>query len=255
LSGKGFFVKEIEEALLKGQADLAIHSMKDLPSEIPKGLILSAITKREDPKDILILRTKDNLKTLKSKAKIGTSSLRRASQILALRPDLNIIPIRGNVDTRLKKLKEGKFDGIILAKAALLRLKIQDIFFYEFDIHEMLPAVGQGALAIEIREQDKLIREITKPLDHLPTRLSIEAERIFLQRLQGGCRIPITAYAHLASPSEIKIKGMIGLPNGSKIIYSQEKDKDPTRAGIKLAKSLLLKGGKEVLNILKTKHN
>lgn len=276
VGGKGLFVKEIEEALLKGEVDLAVHSMKDVPTELPKGLHLAVITKREDPRDALIVRNKDdrkkekpkNLKDLPKGSIIGTSSLRRSCQLLNLRPDIKIEPLRGNLDTRLRKLDEGKFDAIILAVAGVKRLGIEKRITEILNPDIILPAIGQGALGIEARINDERINELLRPLNDHETRICISGERAFLKTLGGGCQVPIAAYARilweepdnhrtestgiLSSNNKglLLIDGFVGSLRGDKII-KERIEGTPDKAeeiGIQLAERLLSKGAKEILS-------
>lgn len=257
LGGKGLFVKEIEEALLKGNADLAVHSMKDVPVDLPKGLHIKAICKREDPRDAFILKISNfksqisNLKNLKQRASVGTSSLRRACQIKNIRPDLNIIPLRGNLDTRLKKLDEGKFDAIILAYAGVKRLGLENRIAELIEPSVILPAVGQGAIGIECRVNDEFINKLIALLNHEQTSICVKAERAFLGKLEGGCQVPIAAYAVLAQDAEcLMIDGLVGSILGDKIIKAQIKGnpQDAEKLGIELAEDLLSKGAREILD-------
>ena len=197
VGGKGLFVKEIEEALLNGHIDLAVHSMKDMPAEIPDGLCIGAIPRRETPQDVLISRKGLPLSQLGQNARIGTSSLRRTAQLLYVRPDLVILPLRGNLDTRLKKLEAENLDAIILAAAGVKRLGIEYRITEYLDEKVMLPAVGQGALCIEIRENDPEVESITTLLEHHETRTVVMGERAFLNRLEGGCQVPIAAHGKI----------------------------------------------------------
>ena len=246
IGGKGLFVKEIEQALLQGRIDLAVHSLKDVPMVIPKGLTLGAITEREYPFDVLISKDGKKLKELPTGSRIGTSSLRRQVQIKRLRTDLNVEVLRGNVDTRMKKLKEGLYDAIVLAYAGVRRMG------YESEVSEVLdyfvPAVGQGSLAIEIREGDRKIEELVRPLDHFESRIRAECERAFLRRLEGGCQVPIGAYAEVRG-SKVLIKGFISDLEGTKFIEGKEEGniEEAEAVGERLAENLLARGGKEIL--------
>ena len=206
VGGKGLFVKEIEEALLRGEADIAVHSMKDVPVDFPKGLHLAVICKREDPRDAFITRTQSTehrtqtikrFKYLPKGATIGTSSLRRMCQLLNIRPDLKIMQLRGNLDTRLRKLDEGQFDAIILAAAGVKRLGWAERITEVLEPGISLPAIGQGAIGIECRIDDKFTNKLIKPLNHPETAVCVRAERAFLKKLEGGCQVPIAAYARL----------------------------------------------------------
>ena len=193
--GKGIFTKEIENALLTGDIDLAVHSLKDLPTELPDGLCIAAIPKREDPRDVLITATGFPLEDLLGGAKIGTTSPRRKAQLLYMRPNLRIVDVRGNIDTRLRKLRETDLDGIILAAAGIKRLLEPEIITQYFDTERMVPAVGQGALAIEAREGDSAVESLLAPLNDCETVAEVTAERTVLENLGGGCQVPIGAYA------------------------------------------------------------
>lgn len=219
VGGKGLFVRELEEVLLAGQIDLAVHSLKDLPTEQPAGLLIAAVPQRADPRDALVTRDGHRLADLPPGARVGTSSLRRMAQLRALRPDLEILDIRGNVDTRLRKLDEGRYDAIILAAAGLARLGLSERVAEFLDPETMLPAPGQGALAVEARVDDPATRALVEPLDHHPTRLAVEAERAFLRRLGGGCQVPMAAHAWLDGDS-LRLRGMVADVDGSNVIYA-----------------------------------
>jgi len=249
IGGKGLFVKEIEEALLKGEIDFAVHSMKDVPSLVPQGLEVSIIPERESPFDVWISEY-ENLKEVRDNAKIGTSSLRRLCQLKRLRPDLVIEPLRGNVDTRLRKLREGLYEGIVLAEAGLKRLGLE-FKYRRFSLDEMIPAVGQGALGIEIRSEDKKVKEILKVLHCERTAIAVKAERAFLKILEGGCQVPLGAHAYFENGS-LLITGFIGDPEGRRF-YRETLKGDPSEAeklGETLARELLRRGGEEILKEL-----
>ncbi len=245
--GIGVFVKELEEALLDGRIDLAVHSLKDMPTEIPSGLYLAAVTERLDPRDVLVSRG-ERLVELASGAKIGTGSLRRAVQLSACRPDLEACGIRGNVDTRLRKVANGEFDGVILAAAALKRLGWEDRVNEYLPTEQFLPAVGQGVLAIETRFDDKEVAKIVIPLNHLPTWQNITAERSFLSALGGGCRAPIAALGAV-SGHILRLEGMVADARKRKILRSSEEGSDtaPEELGVGLAQKLLAMGANEFL--------
>ncbi|HIE33344.1 MAG TPA: hydroxymethylbilane synthase [Thermodesulfobacteriaceae bacterium] len=247
IGGKGLFVKEIEEALLRKEIDFAVHSMKDVPSELPEGLGIVAIPEREDPRDVFVGRELKSLSELPKGAKVGTSSLRRQAQLKRLRPDLEILPLRGNVDTRLRKLSEGQYEAIILAEAGLKRLGL-DVEREPLSPEIMLPAVGQGVLAIEAREEDVETREILASLHHPKTALCAQAERAFLKRLQGGCQVPLAAHATLTD-GLLVIEGFIADTEGRRF-YRERLEGSPEEGealGIKLAEILLERGGQEIL--------
>lgn len=246
IGGKGLFVKEIEEALLAGSIDCAIHSMKDVPAELAPGLVIAAIPPREDPRDVLITREGRELAALPAGARVGTSSLRRTALLRAMRPDLEIFELRGNVDTRLRKLDAGELDAILLAAAGLRRLGLQPDGARPFDVDSFLPAIGQGALAIETRG-DEMAAAIAA-LNHLPTAVAVTAERAFLATVGGSCHTPIAAYATL-SEDEIQLKALIAHPDGSRLIYgSQSGSREQAgEIGGQLAGRLLAQGGDQII--------
>jgi hydroxymethylbilane synthase len=215
VGGKGLFVKEIEDALLAGKIDLAVHSMKDMPAELPKGLTIGAIPQRENPQDVLISK-KGRLADLPKGARIGTSSLRRASQILYARPDIGIIPLRGNLDTRLRKLDEGDMDAIVLAAAGIRRLGLKHRITEYLDSGVMLPAAGQGALCVEVRTGDEKTSALVGELDHAETRAVVLGERTFLHRLGGSCQVPIAAHGRIED-GRFELSGLVAEPDGSRV--------------------------------------
>ncbi|MFO7761151.1 MAG: hydroxymethylbilane synthase [Thermodesulfobacteriota bacterium] len=248
VGGKGLFVKEIEEAMLRGEIDLAVHSMKDVPAELPDELHLGIITRREDPRDAFISLDYAGFDQLPDGARVGTSSLRRRSQLINLRSDLVIEDLRGNLDTRLRKLAEGRYDAVILASAGLNRLNMSDKVSSYFSVSEMLPAVGQGAVGIELRRADK---ELLAGLDFMAdpeTAVTVIAERAFLDRLEGGCQVPIGAFAELKG-DKLFLNGLIAAVDGSGIIREEVSGPadDPSGLGRFLAERLLDLGGKEIL--------
>lgn len=252
VGGKGLFVKEIEQSLLDRRIDLAVHSMKDVPSELQDGLVIGAVPKRVDPRDVLISRDGRTLDELPEGALVGTSSLRRAAQLRAYRPDLRIESIRGNIDTRLRKLQEGNFDAIVLAAAGLERVNWQGTVSQYLPVEISLPAVGQGALAIECRADDDELLELLAGLDDPETRLTVEAERAFLRRLQGGCQVPLGAYAVLAGTApdggaEIRLTGFVGSPDGRRLYKHSQTGSDPEALGRAVAERLLSEGAAAVL--------
>ena len=255
VGGKGLFVKEIEEALLEGRADIAVHSMKDVPTDFPPGLDLAVICEREDPRDAFISSIRDGQFTAKSfnglplGARIGTSSLRRSSQLLNKRPDLKIEQLRGNLNTRLKKLDEGRFDAIILAVAGVRRLGWQDRITEILPPEISLPAVGQGAVGIESRIDDKIINSLISQLNHPETAICVRAERAVLRRLEGGCQVPIAAHASLLN-GIITIDGLVGSVTGDRIVKSHiEGSPDHAESlGLRLAENLLAMGAKKILD-------
>ena len=251
IGGKGLFVKEIEEALLSGEIDLAVHSMKDVPTALPPGLDLLCIPCREDPRDALISRDGRRFADLPQGAKVGTSSLRRQAQLLQARPDLSITMLRGNLDTRLKKLRDGQFDAIVLAAAGLRRLGWEHEITEYLDPEISLPAIGQGALGIEGRRDDQFVRSLLSGLEHAPTRTMVRAERALLHRLQGGCQVPIAAHATLAG-SDVTLEGLVASVDGKEIIRDRVRGTvtDPESIGIQLAERLLAGGGDRILQAI-----
>lgn len=247
--GKGLFTKELEDAIFEHRVDLAVHSLKDLPTELPAGLHIGAICKREDVRDALVARGAiKSFNELPQRALIGTSSLRRQAQLLAARPDLVIEPVRGNVDTRLRKLDEGQYDAIVLAAAGLHRLGHANRITEHLNEELMLPAVGQGALAIETREDDPVIGEIIHALNHEATRLACRAERAFLKGLGGGCLVPIAAHATIES-DVMTLNGLVASPDGSEFVRGTQSDRsqDADLLGQQLADELLARGAGEIL--------
>jgi len=248
IGGKGVFTKELEDALLDGRIDIAVHSLKDLPTILPEGLAISAICEREDARDALVLRSsfgasEASLSSLPERAVVGTSSQRRLSQLKALRGDVEVRDLRGNVDTRIRKLDEGQYDAVILASAGLLRLGLENRISARIPISDMLPAVGQGAIAIETRRDDEFVVEATSRLDHRETRLACLAERAFLRGLGGGCQLPIAAHAVLDGDLLI-LDGLVAKPDGSQI-WRDKLSGPPDEAevvGSKLAEVLKQRG-------------
>jgi len=248
IGGKGLFVKEIEEALLEGRVDLAVHSMKDVPAQLPDRLFLAAFPEREDPLDALISAHGRTLDELPLNARVGTSSLRRGAQLLHIRPDLNLIPLRGNVDTRLKKLEAGAFHAIILAAAGLNRLGLSDRITQTVPPDRILPAIGQGALGLEARRDDTGTQGIIQFLDHEPTRWAVRAERAFLKELEGGCQVPIAGFATLRG-TDLYLRGRVASLDGIQVIADHVNgDKTESESmGIELARRLLRVGADEIL--------
>jgi hydroxymethylbilane synthase len=243
---KGLFTKEIEEALLSGAIDVAVHSLKDMPTELPDGLTLAAIPEREDPRDAMVGR---RLEGLAFKARVGTSSLRRAAQLRAKRPDLEIENIRGNVDTRLRKLDEGQYDAIVLASAGLRRLGWENRITELLDPEVMCPAVGQGALAVETRADGGAGEAIAKRLEHRESRIAVTAERAVLRALGGGCQVPIGAYATVEGDA-VLVRAIIISPDGTEIIRRQAGGpaRDAASLGRGLGERLLAEGGRQILD-------
>jgi len=249
IGGKGLFVKEIEEALIQKRIDLAVHSIKDVPTEFPEGLHLSAITKREDPRDVFISREGWTLKDLPQGAKIGTSSLRRQAQLLHFRNDLEVIPLRGNLDTRLKKLKTANLDGIVLALAGVRRLGLEERITEIIPLDISLPAIGQGALGIETSRDDERVEDQIRFLNDRDSAIAITAERAFLKKLEGGCQVPIAAYARSVGRT-LYVDGLVGAIDGRRLIRHcvEGSVEDAESLGIELAEVLLGKGAKEILD-------
>lgn len=251
VGGKGLFVKEIEMALLEGRVDLAVHSMKDMPADIPLGLCIGAVPEREDPSDVLISRNGLAFNDLPKGAHVGSSSLRRGAQVRHLRPDINVLPLRGNLDTRIRKLQTESLDAIIVAAAGVRRLGLEAHITEYIPESIMLPAIGQGALSIETRE-DERSRSLVSAIDHQETRLAVESERAFLGRLEGGCQVPIAAKATV-NEDRLELTGLVAEVDGS--ILFREEIEGPVgqhkELGVELANRLLERGGAEILkNIL-----
>jgi len=251
VGGKGLFVKEIEEALLDGRIDLAVHSMKDMPADIPSGLCIGAIPEREEPRDVLITRNRLPLDGLRRGARVGTSSLRRSAQLLRARPDITIVPLRGNLDTRLKKLESGSMDAIVLAAAGVRRLGLADRITQILDGSVMLPAVGQGALCLEIKESDPRIAPVVAVLDHLPTRQVVIGERAFLKRLEGGCQVPIAGHG-VIDKKGYTLTGLVCDVDGSHQIKQSQTgpETQSEQIGLELAETLLAMGAGKILERL-----
>ncbi len=248
IGGKGLFVKEIEEAILRGDADIAVHSLKDVPSEVPEGLEVTIFPRREDPRDALISRDGLRLEELPGGAKVGTSSLRRMAQLKATRPDLEIASLRGNLDTRLRKLDNGQYDAIIVAAAGLRRLGMEQRITQLLDPKVMLPAVGQGALGIEFKSRDTEVRQILSSIHHDETAICVKAERAFLGKLEGGCQFPLAALAQLKGDT-LYIDGMLGNSTGTVLIrmYREGRPDRPEFLGTALGEDVLAAGGTEIL--------
>ena len=250
VGGKALFTKEIDEALLSGAIDLAVHSMKDVPTGLPAGLTIAAIPEREEPRDALIgCSLADLLVDKKDGTRIGTSSLRRQAQLLAYRQQLEIQVLRGNVDTRLRKLDEGQYDAIVLAAAGLRRLGWQDRIRELIPVEIMCPAVGQGALAIETRSDGGVAHELVCKLDHPDTRIAVTAERAMLEKLGGGCQVPIGGYAFIEK-GVIHMRAVVASPDGKRVVRAELSGVDPLRTGASLGRNLLEKGAEEILRAI-----
>jgi len=253
VGGKGLFVKEIETALLDHEIDLAVHSMKDMPGELPPGLTIGAVPCRENPFDVMISRQGLTLSDYPPKTIVGTSSLRRASQLKHLRPDLEIRSIRGNLDTRLRKLMSGEFDAIVLAAAGLLRLGQADRITEYLNETVMVPAVGQGALCIETRQNDASIARIIEKLGHAPTRVCVDGERAFLKQIEGSCHIPVACHGQMIA-DQVHLTAVVSSEDGRQLI--REKTISPVTdvvaRGRDLARTVLEKGGRQILEAIET---
>ncbi len=244
---KGMFTKEIEEALHDHRVDLAVHSLKDVPTDLAQEFELAAIMKREDPRDAFISVKFSSLEELPQRAKVGTSSLRRQCQLKAVRPDLEVFPLRGNVDTRLRKLESGEYDAIILAAAGVLRLGLETHVRSRISADVMCPAVGQGALAVEIRRGDQQTKTLLAFLNDADTHAAIDCERALLGSMGGGCQVPIGAYAEKRG-DRLFLRAMVGRPDGSEILREQAEGTDGVKLGRETAQTLLWRGGDKILN-------
>lgn len=251
VGGKGLFVKELEQGLLQGDVDIAVHSMKDVPVELPPGLHLAVFCPREDPRDAFVSSFFTELAELPTGSRLGTSSLRRQCQISALRPDLTIVDLRGNVNTRLQKLDEGQYDAIILAAAGLKRLGLAERITETLSTDICLPAIGQGAVGIECRSNDERINALLAPLNDTKTQIRVLAERAMNHRLQGGCQVPIAGYAELEH-DVLLLKGLVGQPDGSEIISGEIAGpvENAEELGAVLAEDLLNRGAGKILEAL-----
>ena len=251
VGGKGLFVKELEVGILEGRADIAVHSMKDVPVEFPDGLELALIMEREDPRDAFVSNQYDSLATMPAGSLVGTSSLRRQTQIRERYPHLRIDWLRGNVNTRLRKLDDGEYDAIILACAGLIRLGFEQRITMPLEPEECLPAIGQGAVGIEVRRDDVDVKELLAPLGHAETASRIAAERALNETLNGGCQVPIAGYAVL-NDGEIYLRGLVGEPDGSRILRAEASGKveDAVSIGRALAEDLLSQGADQILSQL-----
>ena len=247
VGGKGAFLKEIEEAMLAGDVDLAVHSLKDVPTALPAGLRLCAILERADPRDALLSSAGLSLKRLPAGARVGTTSLRRRAQVAALRPDLVLQDLRGNVDTRIRKLRDGVCDAILLAVAGLERLGRRAEATEVLDPDVFLPAPGQGAIALESRDGDGPVAAAVAPFDHPPSARAVAAERALLSGLHGGCNVPLGAYA-VEESGAVRLTAFVARPDGSGLLRAQARDADPRRVGAALAEQLLARGARELMS-------
>lgn len=248
LGGKGVFTDDLAHALLDQKIDFAVHSLKDLPVDETPGLTIAAIPERADARDVLVAAEPWTLKTLPARARVGTSSLRRAAQLLAARPDLTLLPIRGNVDTRVRKALDGQYDAIVLAAAGLDRLGLAQHIVEHIPFDVMLPAPGQGALAIECRAEDSFVLDTLRPIDHLPTRQAVTAERAFLKALGGGCSAPIAAYGHFNGSGILKLCTLVAALDGTQVVRTFNKGADPQQLGAELAREALAMGAGTLLS-------
>lgn len=248
IGGKGAFTSELEESLRNRKVDLAVHSLKDLPIENSPDLVLGAILMREDARDVLISSSGAGLSDLAAGASVGTSSPRRRSQILALRPDLLVRSIRGNVETRIRKVREGQYEAAVLAAAGVLRLGLAEHIAEWFPLDEMLPAPGQGALAVQCREEDKQVLDLLRPLISKPIQAAVTAERAFLSQLGGGCLLPVGAYAE-TQKGDIKLFGMVASVDGRTVVRVAGRGSKPRELGEKLGTEALARGAREILNL------
>ncbi len=248
IGGKGLFTEELENALKTGEIDLAVHSLKDLPIDGAAGLTLGAIAEREDACDVLIARERFTLASLPQGARVGTSSLRRVAQLLAARPDLHLLPLRGNVDTRIRKAMNGDYDAIVLAAAGVQRLGLDAHITEYLSFEVMLPAPGQGALAIQCRADDHSTLDLLKPIEHAATRSAVLAERAFLNGLGGGCSAPVAAFAEVAPhASLVTLTGLVASLDGRQVIRLSNAGHDPIEVGTQLAQHALAQGAAELI--------
>ncbi len=247
---RGMFVKEIELALLNGEIDFAVHSAKDLPSSLPDGLVLAAFTEREDPRDVLVSRLSLPFNDLPQGARLGTSSPRRTAQLKAHRPDIKVLPIRGNIDTRMEKARGDEYDGVVLAASGIIRLGRQDEIAEYFSPELCLPDTGQGALAIEVRAESAVTIEMLAKIDHWPTSVAVKAERAFMESVGGGCKVPVAAYAQFDG-DDLAISAMAAVPDGSRVFRVQLTltAGDPISAGQRVAEALMNAGAREIIEI------
>jgi len=248
IGGKGLFVKELETALLENEADIAVHSMKDVPMDFPEGLGLFCICEREDPRDAFVSNRFDSLDALPTGSIVGTSSLRRQAQLLARRPDLRIHFLRGNVNTRLAKLDAGEYDAIILAAAGLIRLGFEDRIRSSISVDDSLPAGGQGAVGIECRTADAEVHALLAPLHHRDTAVRVNAERALNKRLNGGCQVPIACYAVLEG-DQLWLRGLVGQPDGGQLLRAESRAPadEAEHLGVRVAEDLLGQGAETIL--------
>ncbi|MCP8967335.1 hydroxymethylbilane synthase [Ectobacillus ponti] len=252
VGGKGLFVKEIEQAMLDKEIDMAVHSMKDMPAVLPEGLTIGCVPKREDPRDVVISESGKTFSELPAGSVVGTSSLRRSTQMLAARPDLEIQWIRGNIDTRLRKLKEENYDAIVLAAAGLKRMGwAEDVITNYMETDVCVPAVGQGALAIECRADDAELLAALQQFNDTATERTVAAERVFLHKLEGGCQVPIAGYATLQEDGGLELTALVGSKDGSILLKEVVRGTDPQQIGEQAAQLLLERGAKQLIDEVK----
>ena len=247
---KGMFTKEIEEALAEGEADLAVHSMKDVPTELMPAFGLAATLERDDPRDAFLSMRYESVEELPMHARVGTSSLRREAQLKLRRPGLRISSLRGNVDTRIRKLESGEYDAILLAAAGVKRLGLERWVKRVMPASEMIPAVGQGALAVEILRNAVEVRNVVRLLNHSETEMAVRSERTLLRALGGGCQVPIAAYAHWLSGSMLQLQALVARPDGSEVLSYSEQGSSPELLGEGVARELLRMGAERLLSDL-----
>ena len=247
VGGKGAFLKEIEEALLGGQVDLGVHSLKDVPTALPGGLQLCAVLERADPRDAFLSATGTTLTALPAGACVGTTSLRRRCQLKALRPDLRVADLRGNVDTRIRRLREGSYDAIVLAMAGLMRLGRESEVTHALEAEVLLPAPGQGAICLECRLDATAVGAAVAPLHHGPTAAAVEAERAFLAALGGGCNVPLGAHASFLPSGSLRLMALIGDPEGATVLRGEARGADPIALGRSVAADLASRGAAGLL--------
>lgn len=246
IGGMGVFTKSIEDALLEQRVDIAVHSLKDLPSTMSEGLELGAVPERGLVEDVLVTLEGWTVQELHAAAVVATGSIRRRSQILNIKPNLTIRDLRGNIDTRLRKLVDENIDGIMMARAAIARLQLSDVRYYTFPPEIMTPGVGQGAIGVQVRADDRPILEVTEPLNHLPSFLAVRAERAFLKELDSGCQFPVGAHA-VTKNGRITLSGFVGSEDGKTVIRDQLTGSDPDATGVTLARIFLEKGARNIL--------
>jgi len=249
IGGMGVFTKSIEDALLQGRIDIAVHSLKDLPSALSPGLELGTVPERGFVEDVLVTADGCVIQELRHAAVVGTGSIRRRSQLLSIRPDLEIRDLRGNIDTRLSKLEDPDLDGIVMARAAIARLQLSEVRYYTFPTEIMTPGVGQGAIGVQVRSDDQAVRQLTETLNHSPSYLAVSAERAFLRELDSGCQFPVGAFAVIAN-DHITLTGFVGSENGKTVIRDQISGRidAPEDIGVSLARTFIERGARDILN-------